>query len=157
MTKHAALEHIEVARRSHIKWLNRAISMTRGSSAIRDPHPLASTACQFGIWFNDEGKNLYEKLGTDGFSKIHLLHDKLHEKYLNIYEIYFGSAEGVAYNQKAVLTKNTISKAQEEEAQAHMAKLRKLSYLMLEELTELQEEVKKSALFDIEAVPRILP
>ena len=148
MTKHAALEHIEAARRSHIKWLNRAISMTRGSSAIRDPHPLASTACQFGLWFNDEGKNLYEKLGTEGFEKIYLLHDKLHEKYLNIYEIYFGSAEGIVYNQKAVLTKHTVSKVQEEEAQTHMAELRKLSYAMLEELTVLQEEVKHSTLFD---------
>jgi len=148
MTKNNALEHIEAARRSHIKWLNRAISMTRGSSAIRDPHPLASTACQFGLWFNDEGKNLYDKLGTEGFDKIHLLHTKLHEKYLNIYEIYFGSSEGIVYNQKAVLTKNTISKLQEEEAQAHMAKLRKLSYAMLEELSVLQEEVKQSTLFD---------
>ncbi len=148
MTKHATLDHIEAARRSHIKWLNRAISMTRGSSAIRDPHPLASTACQFGLWFNDEGKNLYQKLGTEGFEKIHLLHDKLHEKYLNIYEIYFGSAEGIVYNQKAVLTKNTIFKEQEEQAQVHMATLRKLSYDMLEELRELQEEVKRSTLFE---------
>jgi hypothetical protein len=148
MTKNNALEHLDAARRSHIKWLNRAKSMVEGKNMIRDPHPLASTACQFGLWFNDEGHRLYTLLQIEGEDKIHLLHDKLHEKYLNIYEIYFGSAENIVYDQKARLAKRAVSKVQDEEAKNLMQDLKKLSYRMLEEIIHLEGVVKDSDRFD---------
>jgi len=148
MTKNNALEHLDAARRSHIKWLNRAKSMVEGKNMVRDPHPLASTACQFGLWFNDEGHKLYVLLDIEGEGKIRLLHDKLHDKYLKIYEIYFGSAEGIIYNQKARLAKKAVSKKEDEEAKGLMQDLKKLSYRMLEEIIHLENVVQNSNTFD---------
>jgi len=148
MTKSNALEHLDAARRSHIKWLNRAKSMVEGKNMIRDPHPLASTACQFGLWFNDEGHKLYVLLDIKGEGKIRLLHDKLHDKYLKIYEIYFGSAEGIVYNQKVRLAKRAVSQEEDAEAKGLMQDLKELSYSMLEEIIYLENVVKNSNVFD---------
>jgi hypothetical protein len=138
MNINASLEHLDKARRSHIKWLNRAKSIIDGKSLVRDPHPLESTACQFGLWFNSEGEVLFNMLKINGIDTIHTLHNQLHEKYLTIYEIYFGSAEGIIYDSKVKLQKNTISITEEEKAREHFAELRKLSYLMLGEIEKLQ-------------------
>ena len=148
MTKSGALEHLDMARRSHIKWLNRAKSIVEGKNMVRDPHPLESTACQFGLWFNREGEKLYKILQIDGKSTIHLLHNKLHEKYLNIYEIYFGSAEGIIYDAKVRLEKKTVSVIEDETAKKLMEDLRKLSYRMLDEIIHLENVVKDSNRFD---------
>lgn len=144
MSINASLEHLDKARRSHIKWLNRAKSIIDGNSLVRDPHPLESTACQFGIWFNSEGEILFNKLEINGIETIHTLHNKLHEKYLIIYEIYFGSAEGIIYDSKVRLQKNTISMIEEEKAREHFAELRKLSYLMLGEIEKLQTVLEEN-------------
>jgi len=138
MNINASLEHLDKARRSHIKWLNRAKSIIDGKSLVRDPHPLESTACQFGLWFNSEGEVLFNMLKINGIDTIHTLHNQLHEKYLTIYEIYFGSAEGIIYDSKVKLQKNTISITEEEKAREYFAELRKLSYLMLGEIEKLQ-------------------
>jgi len=45
MNINTALDNLDKAIRSHIKWLNRAKSMVDGKSLVRDPHPLESTAC----------------------------------------------------------------------------------------------------------------
>ena len=148
MTKENALAHLDAARRSHIKWLNRAKSMVDGKNMVRDPHPLESTACQFGLWFNSEGEKLYKLLGIEGDDTVRLIHNKLHEKYLAIYEIYFGSAEGIVYDQKAKLLKKNVSKAEDERARSLMQDLKKLSYRMLEEIIHLENTVKKSNSFD---------
>ena len=148
MTKLNALEHLDAARRSHIKWLNRAKSMVEGKNMVRDPHPLASTACQFGLWFNSEGEKLYKLLNLDGDNTVRLIHDKLHEKYLSIYEIYFGSAEGIVYNQKARLLKREVTQEEDERAKSLMQDLKKLSYRMLEEIIHLENTVKNSNSFD---------
>jgi len=138
MNIHAALDNLDKARRSHIKWLNRAKSIIDGKSLVRDPHPLKSTECQFGLWFTSEGETLFKNLEIDGIETIHMLHHKLHEKYLTIYETYFGSAEGVVYDAKVRLQKNTVSIVDEETARECFYELRKLSYSMLEEIGKLQ-------------------
>ena len=148
MTKYDALEHLDLARRSHIKWLNRAKSMVEGKNMVRDPHPLSSSACMFGMWFNKEGKKLYKILNIDGDVNIHRIHEKLHEKYLNIYEIYFGSAEGIIYNQKVSLAKRKVSKKEDKKAKLLMKELRELSYQMIEEIIHLESRVKKFRGFD---------
>jgi len=148
MTQDNALEHLDAARRSHIKWLNRAKSIVEGKNIVRDPHPLESTACQFGLWFHGEGEKLYDMLQIEGNSTIRLIHNKLHEKYLKIYEIYFGSAEGILYDQKARLEKQKVSIAKEEEAKGFLQDLRELSYRMLDKITHLENAVKDSQGFD---------
>jgi len=144
MNLNVSLEHLDKARKSHIKWLNRAKSIIDGKSLVRDPHPLESTACQFGLWFSTEGEVLFNKLEINGIETIHTLHNKLHEKYLTIYEIYFGSAEGIVYNSKVSLKKNTISIIEEKEAREHLEELRSLSYLMLGEIEKLQSVLEKT-------------
>ncbi len=144
MNINTALDNLDKARRSHIKWLNRAKSMVDGESLVRDPHPLESTACQFGLWFNYEGVRLFKALNIDGIETIHTLHHQLHEKYLTIYEIYFGSAEGIVYDSKARLQKNTISITEEENVRENFRELRELSYLMLEEIQKLQTLLEDS-------------
>ncbi|HFS85348.1 MAG TPA: hypothetical protein ENK72_01890 [Epsilonproteobacteria bacterium] len=148
MKRSSALEHLEAARRSHVKWVNRAVSIIKGKNVVRDPHPIASTHCQFGLWFNKEGETLYQILEVEGFERIHQLHHALHEKYLNIYEIYFGSAKGVVYDSSAKLEKRTVSREMEENAQQEFEFLRGLSRKMLEELAVLENTVKTSDKFD---------
>jgi len=87
-------------------------------------------------------------LQIEGNSTIRLIHNKLHEKYLKIYEIYFGSAEGILYDQKARLEKQKVSIAKEEEAKGFLQDLRELSYRMLDKITHLENAVKDSQGFD---------
>ena len=141
MNKKKTLEQLENARRAHIKWLNRAKSMIDGGFRVRDPHPLASTACKFGLWFNSEGVNLFNSLQIEGIETIHRVHDQLHDKYVAIYEIYFGSAKGIVYDSKVTLEKRTISKETEETAKQYFVELKSLSYTMLEELERLEKHI----------------
>jgi len=90
------------------------------------------------LWFNSEGVRLFKALKIDGTERIHTLHHQLHEKYLTIYEIYFGSAEGIVYDSKVRLQKNTISITEEEKVRKNFQELRELSYLMLEEIQKVQ-------------------
>ena len=143
MNKYATLEHLENARRGHIKWLNRAKSIIDGGSVVRDPHPLASTECAFGLWFNKEGTKLYDTLQIEGLDTIHSLHHQLHDKYLLIYETFFGSAEGVVYDRKAKLTKRNVRQEEEDKAKEHFLELRELSYKMLQEIENLQKHIEE--------------
>lgn len=142
MNTSMALEQLDNARRSHIKWLNRAKSIIEGKSKVRDPHPLQSTACQFGLWFHSDGVKLFKRLNIEGEDTINLLHNALHSKYLLIYEIYFGSAEGIIYDSKVILTKKNISKEQKILSKKYLEDLRKLSYLLLTEIEKLQKHLE---------------
>ena len=142
MNKSKTLEHLDNARRAHIKWLNRAKSIIDGALVVRDPHPLASTECAFGLWFNKEGTNLYDTLQIEGLETIHSLHNQLHDKYLLIYETFFGSAEGIVYDRKAKLTKRNVLKTEEDQAKQHFTELRELSYMMLQEIENLQKHIE---------------
>jgi len=141
MNKNNTLEQLENAKRAHMKWVNRANSMIDGGFRVRDPHPLASTACKFGLWFNSEGVNLFNTLQIEGIETIHSIHDQLHKKYFAIYEIYFGSAVGIVYDSKVTLEKRTISKETKEIAKQYFVELKSLSYTMVEELEKLEKHI----------------
>jgi hypothetical protein len=119
----------------------------RGPSVVRDPHPLPSTGCQFGIWFNQEGQKLRQKFDLDSFSKIETLHNELHERFLTIYEIYFGSAEGIVYDPKAKLEKFKVSEELTSKAQNAFTELRERSYALIKELESLKKAIENSDKF----------
>lgn len=147
MFKSSAIDNLENAKRSHIKWVNRAKAMVDSKNAIRDPHPMSNFECSFGKWFMGDGEKIYKLLGTSGFEEIDKLHQLLHDRYLLIYELYFGSAEGIIYNQKAKLEKINVSKMVDDMARAHFQELRDLSYKMIQKIEELEDAINSSSDF----------
>lgn len=141
--KNKALEQLDDAKRAHMKFVNRAKSITEGGPKVRDPHPLESSCCQFGVWLNTDGINMLNSLEMDNVSHIQSLHNQLHEKYNSIYEIYFGSSEGIVYDSKVTLVKNTISKNDETIAKEYMSQLRELSYALLGELEKVEKHINE--------------
>ena len=120
----------------------------QGKTAVRDPHPVASTECQFGKWFHSDGEKLFELLESDEMERVNLLHNKLHQRYLEIYEIYFGSADGIVRNPGALLEKQKVTRTMEQTAHKHFDDLRSLSRSLLDELSRLQKMIRDSDKFD---------
>ncbi|MBU0633365.1 CZB domain-containing protein [bacterium] len=93
MDKAHTLAQLIVAKSSHVRWAQRAKLLIKGLDIQKDDIPIDSKECEFGKWFYGDGQKLsaLSSRQEECISKIEQLHNDLHEKYLNIYNIYFGN------------------------------------------------------------------
>ncbi len=87
------------------------------------------------------------KVDAQRYKNIDSLHQDVHGKYIEIYEIYFGSAENVVYDQKAIIEKRNVSPDEEAQARKSFEELRSISYKLLDEIAALEKRVEVSETF----------
>jgi len=90
MIKKSILQQLSHARKSHLIWVEKANKIISSSNHNRDSISFDSTECGLGFWINQEGKRLRQISTLNKLIKnIEIRHNKLHNIYLNIYQMFF--------------------------------------------------------------------
>lgn len=139
MDKNLALEHLNKAIASHIKWVENIKLLVDGEPIKADEITLTATESELGTWFYDEGQklNAIKTIPADSMELIGSLHSKVHDIYLNIYKIYF-DIEKKSLIKRLIRKKKKISPENQEAAQTHLEEIEKISRNLLEELDRLE-------------------
>ena len=107
MERMEVLDQLKAARRAHQKWLQNAHSLINNMVVKENDVPVKYTNCSFGIWLYSDAQKLRQLEGIDYLDAITTEHQKLHEEYQKIYNIYFAqdnrSFFGKLFNSKPII------------------------------------------------------
>ena len=142
MTKETILEQLHAARAGHIGWVQRAKLLVSGFDVKEDAIPLDSTGCKFGQWFYSDGQKLRTLLtgSTDTWGKIEEYHIQIHDIYLNIFKIFYGTGKK-GFFSKLLGGKKKVNDSDRETAQKYLDEIRRVSRLLIHEIEQLEKEV----------------
>lgn len=140
MTKQETMTQLADAKKAHIKWMIRAKSLIEGIPVEKDAIPLDSTECAFGEWFYGAGQQLNALPNNDCLDMIETLHASLHDLYLRIFKIYFGTTDRSVLS-RLFGTKRKVSQAEKEMAREQYAALESVSKELLHEITKLERRL----------------
>ena len=102
MTKDELIEKLQKAKLSDLQWIDRAKNLIAGTKNDTGVPPVNPKESDFGRWFYNEGQRL-KKLSNNPLEcmkNIELLHEQLHERYLELYHIYFGEEKKACFFSK---------------------------------------------------------
>jgi hypothetical protein len=143
MTKEEVLEHLRKAKVAHTKWVQKAHLLISDIKVEKDAIPVNATDCGFGMWFYSDAQklNALSNNPLECMQSIESLHMKLHNVYLEIYQIYFNKPSKGFFQSLFGLKKEKITP--EERAQAHQsyAELEAISMQLIEELNRLERRI----------------
>lgn len=88
MKKAVVLRELENTKRVHIEQMEKIELLLEGYF-ITEPTELAKTDCEFGRLFYGNKDDFLPLIGAQFFHKIDLLHEKWHNEYANVYEIFY--------------------------------------------------------------------
>jgi hypothetical protein len=144
MTKEDLLEHLKEAKEAHIKWLQKAKMLISGVDLKENAIPVNAKECPFAKWFYSEGQ-LLNKLSNNPLEcmmNIEKLHLELHDKYLNIFEIYFSKKRKRGFLLRFLgISAEMVSDEEQERAQEYYKHLREISQEFLAEISRLERRV----------------
>jgi hypothetical protein len=144
MIKESILQQLSHAQNSHLIWIQKANKLISNSTNTTDSIPFDSTECGLGIWISREGKQLRQISTLNKLiEKIEIHHNKLHNIYLNIYQIFFMIPQQKSFLQKLF---NLDSKRENEEvkeaATLHFQDIEQSSKELTYLLIELEKRIK---------------
>lgn len=142
MDKEHALSHLRAAKTSHVRWVQRAKLLINGLDIQKGDIPIDSTCCDFGKWFyNDAQKlNALSENSVEHMTKIEKLHFDLHDKYLSIFNIYFG-VHGQSFFSRLLHRKKEISTHDISRARHHYSQLEEISNTLINEINILERKL----------------
>ena len=88
MQKAIVLKELENAKKVHIEQMEKIELLLEGYF-ITEPTELAKTDCEFGRLFYGNKEDFLPLIGAQFFQKIDLLHEKWHDEYAHVYEIFY--------------------------------------------------------------------
>lgn len=144
MKKEEVLDHLRAAKAAHVKWVQKAKLLINGIDVKEDSIPVDSTECKFGKWFYKEGQilNALSNNPLECMQKIESLHFKLHDTYLNIFNIYFSEDKKAGFFSKLFnLKRKELSGAEAQLANDHYLKLEAISVELLDEINRLERRL----------------
>lgn len=116
MQREEIVEKLRFAKAAHVKWVQKAKLLISGIDIDKEAIPVNSTDCKFGKWFYTDGQilNHIPNIPTESIRKLEKLHSKLHDKYLQIFYIYFPQKKKGFFsklfnsNKKKILTMTEV-------------------------------------------------
>ena len=152
MSNISIIEQLSHARKSHLLWVEKANYLISSSADDKEFIPFNSTECGLGVWLNVEGKKLYHiQTLRRLIDKIEEQHNKLHNIYLNIYQISFIMPKQKSFLQKFFNVNSKIENQEVKEATAlHMDDIQQSSEKLLNLLEILEQKIKEFASEKIE-------
>jgi len=153
MERKDIIEHLRAAKSAHIKWVQKAKLLINGLHVEEDNIPVDATECKFGKWFYSEGQilNSLSNIPSEEIESIEELHSKLHDEYLEIFNIYFNKSKASFLCKIFGLKRRNISDEEHESARNFYNNLEIISKDLLKEINILEkklievseEEIKK--------------
>ena len=152
MLKKSIIQQLLNAKQAHMLWVKKANRLILNSADTTDSIPFDSTECGLGIWISREGKQL-RKISTLNklIENIEIKHNKLHNIYLNIYQIFFMLPPQKSFLQKIfTFNYNRENEEVKEAARLHFADIKQSSEELLNLLIELENAIKSLSLESID-------
>ncbi|WP_457743187.1 CZB domain-containing protein [Sulfurimonas sp.] len=145
MEKEEILGHLRSAKAAHIKWVQKAKLLINGIDINEDAIPIDSTECKFGKWFYSDGQilNSLSNNPLECMQSIEGLHCSLHDKYLQIFRIYFSEDKKVGFFAKlfGLKRKKVLSEEETKNAKHHYAEIENISKDLLDEINRLERRL----------------
>ena len=144
MNKDKTLKSLEIAEIELTRFVETAKSLIDGIDAEDKVLPTSARETKFGEWFYSDGQKLKALSNNplECMSNIEQLHEQLHEKYRNIFSLYFSQEEKGGFLSKIfkpkqkVLTESELKLANEE-----YESMQKTAEELLNEIARLQRRL----------------
>ena len=145
MLKKSIIQQLLNAKQAHMLWVKKANRLILNSADTTDSIPFDSTECGLGIWISREGKQL-RKISTLNklIENIEIKHNKLHNIYLNIYQIFFMLPKQKSFLEKLFnFNANRENEEVKEAARLYFKDIEQSSKELLALLVELENRIKR--------------
>lgn len=140
MKKEETLTHLHNAKKAHISWVHRAHALIEGLPVEKDQVPVNCTDCKFGVWFYGEGQRLNRIPSMDCLKEIEQQHMELHDKYMEIFKIYFGE-EDRSFLSRFFGSRKKISPENQQLAKEHYKELKSISEKLIGSIERLERRL----------------
>jgi len=145
MKKEDVLSHLQSAKSAHIKWLDKAKLLINGLDLQDSIIPIDSKECSFGKWFYGDGQKLKSLSNNplECMQNMEELHFNFHDKYLNIFNIYFADTKKAGFFSKLVGSKKRKVINEEETflAESYHIEMKMISQNLIEEINRLERRL----------------
>jgi mevalonate kinase len=145
MEKEEVIEHLRAAKAAHIKWVQKAKLLINGVDIEEDAIPIDSTECNFGKWFYSDGQvlNSLSNNPMECMQSIEDLHFSLHDKYLQIFNIYFSQEKKPGFFAKlfGIKRKKELSVEEVENSKNYYREMETISKALLDEINRLERRL----------------
>jgi len=140
MKKNEIVNQIRAARFAHVQWVQRAKSLVNGLAIKEEDIPLTPDVCVFGRWFYSDGQILLAIFNEKQVKELELLHNKLHEEYMNIFKIYF-DLSNIGFLSKLLNSGKKITGQDRTQAAVHLCNLEKISDDLIRGLNIMETKI----------------
>jgi len=145
MKKEEIIDHLRAAKAAHIKWVQKAKLLINGIDINEDAIPIDSTECKFGKWFYSDGQvlNSLSNNPMECMQSIEGLHFSLHDKYLQIFNIYFSQEKKAGFFAKlfGIKRKKELSQEEIDKSKKYYDEMEAISKDLLEEINRLERRL----------------
>ena len=143
MEKEEVVSHLRAAKAAHIKWVQKAKLLISGLEVEEDAIPVNSTECKFGKWFYGDGQMLNSLANNpvESMASIENLHFRLHDSYLQIFNIYFNKAKGGFFTKLFGLKRKNVTELEAKIATEYYVEMEGISKELLEEINRLERRL----------------
>jgi len=143
MEKEEVVTHLRAAKAAHIKWVQKAKLLINGLHIEESAIPIDSTECKFGKWFYSDGQllNSLANNPAEAMSSIETLHFKLHDEYLQIFNVYFNREKGGFFSKLFGLKRKSVTDLEAKVAKEHYDIMENISRELLDEINRLERRL----------------
>lgn len=136
MDKNEVITLIRNAKAGHKRWVENAISLSKGLPLDQSQVPVNATECVFGQWYYSEGQDL--KSFTI-FKDIEKYHDSLHKNYREIFVLLFEKHEEPSWLSRLFGVSRDIVEEKQIAVHEKLQLLEQQSRSIMKKLDELEE------------------
>ena len=143
MNKEDVVGHLRAAKTAHIKWVQKAKLLVSGLEINEDAIPVDSTECKFGKWFYSDGQvlNALSNNPLECMTSIERLHFNLHDKYLQIFSIYFNKPKVGFFAKLFGTKKKDLNDDEKKLASEYYNEMEQISSNLLDEINRLERRL----------------
>ncbi len=155
MTKEEIIEKLQKAKNSDLQWIDRAKNLIAGTKNDEGVVPVEANESEFGKWFYNEGQKL-KKLSNNPLEcmkNIEILHQQLHDRYFEIYHIYFSDAKKAGFFSKLMGAKRqTLSEEEKQHVKELLNNMQRHAKEFVDEVERLERRLEAVAQEKIDSI-----
>ncbi len=136
MNKQHIIKTLRQAKPEHIEWIREGQKILQGEAQTHLQKPIECTACNFGKWFDQEGRKL---VNIPQLLELETLHKEIHQSYTALYYMTFDRRKKP---RSTVITANSEIPVNEKRFRRNKLKqLEKKTVKMIVALNKIEEKV----------------
>ena len=158
MKKEEMIEKLQKAKLADLQWIDKAKNLIAGTKNDQGVLPVETHDSEFGKWFYNEGQKL-KKLSNNPLEcmkNIEILHQQLHDRYYEIYHIYFSEEKKAGFFSKMMGAKRqNLTKEEDEHVASLLHNMETHSKEFINEVERLERRLEAVAQEKIDSVMKM--